>query len=168
MSEPNYIQPHETVHPLPPKLGVDGDRKVQPVVAYLCVYIVSRHFGGREEGGWWYDSHEFTGAAFPFEALQTFEAQVLSDDNRCYEESYQSWHDEETNEYKVWVPVGLPMVTDEPTRVRLQSVREHFIAMFGQPDTNHRFRVRPVDEDFVYLYELDPGARSKEPRPHYC
>ena len=25
---------------------------------YINVYLVERHFGGREEGGWWYNSYE--------------------------------------------------------------------------------------------------------------
>jgi hypothetical protein len=27
----------------------------------LSVYRVSRHYGGPEEGGWWYDRHTYTG-----------------------------------------------------------------------------------------------------------
>ncbi len=28
-----------------------------PKPRYLGVYVQSRHFGGREEGGWWYDNY---------------------------------------------------------------------------------------------------------------
>jgi len=165
----NHNQPHETITENVQTV-VDGERKVQPVLAFLCVYEISRHYGGAEEGGWWYDSYTFTGAAFPFQAMQEFEAQVLEGDDTSSgtDDHRQIWYDEDTKEYKAWVPVGLPIVTDEPTRVRLESARAHFIAMFGEPDSRYRFSVRPRGEDFAYIYELRPGERGEQPRPRYC
>lgn len=169
----NYVQPHEHAKWIPElhnrMLGVSGDKKFQVVTAFLVVYVVHRCFGGREEGGWWYDAYEFTGASFPFQAVQEFEAQVIEGDDVSSgtDDTRQLWYDEETKEYKAWVPVGLPYVMDEPTRVRLASVRAHFETLYPT-DTRHRFSCAQRDEDYTYSYELHPGEMEKRERPRYC
>ncbi len=43
-----------------PKTEEDGP-------CWLSVYLVSRAYGGPEEGGWWYDEYEFLGGkSFPY------------------------------------------------------------------------------------------------------
>lgn len=34
------------------------DYKIETTPMFLNVYYVTRHYGGAEEGGWWYDWHE--------------------------------------------------------------------------------------------------------------
>jgi hypothetical protein len=48
------VDPFEMVNPLSEYLSADGRLQVS-------VYAVDRHFGGHEEGGWWYDWYKFTG-----------------------------------------------------------------------------------------------------------
>lgn len=39
--------------------GEREEKEVNEDVSYVTVYSVSRHYGGSEEGGWWYDWNEF-------------------------------------------------------------------------------------------------------------
>lgn len=156
------LQPHEVAF-VSKGFTVTAETKTQRVTCYLTVYEMSRHFGGREEGGWWYDAYEFTGASFPFEAEQDYEATVVEASSTTYVE----WYDEQTNEPMAWVPVGYPRVTNESTRVLVNSVRMHFISMFGEPDTQNRFSCAQREPDFAFVYELNPGERANRPRPRY-
>lgn len=161
----NYDMPHEVTHES--KFYNDSERRRFGVTAFLCVYVIGRHYGGPEEGGWWYDAFEFTGAAFPFQAEQEYEAQEVDADNDDLER-LQNWYDEDTQKWMAWVPVGLPHVTDEPTRVRLQSARMHLESIYGKPGTTHRGSMRPRGEDYTFVYELTPGDFGNRPRPRYC
>jgi len=43
-----------------PTYRVNGVRRGSPrAVCYVTAYTVTRHYGGPEEGGWWYDWYEF-------------------------------------------------------------------------------------------------------------
>lgn len=169
----NHDQPHLVTHE---SKWINGDEhRRMTVTAFLCVYRLSQHFGGREEGGWWYDAYEFTGAAFPFNCEQEYVWCEWDDESMGNPNSdenvnrFQIDYDEETKKWMYWSPEGLPHVTDEPTRVRLESAWKHFESVFGEPGTSYRTTCgRPKGEDFQFVYELQPGARGNEPRPRYC
>lgn len=163
VNTPNYDQPHLVVHQS--QRVFEREHRRTSVTAFLCVYQLRRCYGGSEEGGWWYDAWDFIGAAFPFQAEQEFEVQVLDEES---DDCSNAWFCEDRKAYCQWVPVGLPHVTDEATRVRLQSTWQHFESMYGAVDTDHRFSVRPKEDDHRFIYELDPGARGNQPRPRYC
>lgn len=145
----HHEQPHEVVQPS--DIRDEGDFYQRPVIAYLSVYEVHRCYGGPEEGGWWYDAYEFTGVSFPFTAEQQYERNLGDDE----------WSG------PAHTPVGLPIVTNEPTRVMLQSMRMHLASIYGDPDgKQERFSVNG-GADIAFYYELQPGARETKERPRY-
>jgi len=159
------IQPHEAVQASKGFVSnLTLGERTQRITCFLSVYEVTRHFGGREEGGWWYDVYNFTGAAFPFHAEQDYEAQSVEGLN---EVECGEWIDEETKAHMMWVPVGNPRVLDEPTRVRVASARAHLISVYGSPNTGHRYSCAPRGDDYAFVYELEPGERSARPTPRY-
>jgi hypothetical protein len=176
MSEYNYDQPHEHVHASAWVAGKGypqtAETRRQPVTAFLCVYEVDLRYGGPQEGGWYQDVHRFTGAAFPFQAEQDFEARELNreewDRAEHGDSAVQHWYDDEADKHMGWVPVGLPHVTDEPTRVRLQSARQHLVTVYGEPGTCFRSSVRPKGTDYVFVYELTPSAFGNRPLIRYA
>lgn len=146
--ERNYAQPHEVVQE--PSSFIDADYRRARVTAFLSVYEVHRCYGGPEEGGWWYDAFEFTGVSIPFFADQEYEREEAEDPSESR-----------------WVPVGLPIVTDEHTRVMLQSVRTHLAYIYGDPNAKQeRFSVNG-GADVAFYYELQPGSRETTERPRY-
>lgn len=172
--EYNHDQPHEVVHESAIKYARSGDEthKRIPVIANLCMYQLDRRYGGPEEGGWWYDTWEFTGIVFPFRAEQDYEyvewddeqGNPTSDENQRFRVDW----DEERNKWMFWRAAGLPHVLDEPTRVLLQSARTHYETIFGPTDTNYRSSVVPRGEDYRFIYEVSPGDAETRVRPRYC
>lgn len=161
----NYEAPHTTVQPS--AYFNDNERRRNRVTAFLCVYKVTRHYGGAEEGGWWYDSNEFTGAAFPFSAEQEFVWTEVDKDDFDHDDPTIDY-DHENERFMRWEAVGLPIVTDEPTRVRLESARLHFVDIYGDPDAKpFRFSMRPRGDDYAFVYELQPGAYGDRRAPRY-
>ena len=135
--------------------GPKIETQVRIVVAFLSVYIVHRCFGGREEGGWWYDAFEHTGASFPYQAQITMEW-VSADDQPTENEGGEWKHDG-----------AAPTPADEPTRVRVESVRSHYVSMYGEPNTEHRGSMAQRKDDYVFIHELEPGERETRERPRY-
>lgn len=162
----NYVKPHEATQPSLVSSNDDSDDsyKTSRVTAYLSVYRVHRCYGGAEEGGWWYDAYEFMGASFPFRAEQDFDAVVFEEASDTGT-SVTRVDDDGTVWY--WQADGHPRVTDEPTRVRLQSVWLHLTEIYGAPGTTHRNSCAQRGDDYAFVYELQPGALATRARPRY-
>lgn len=143
--------------------------QLRPVVAYLTAYEISRHYGGPEEGGWWYDAHEHL-CSFPFHTHLRMEEQMVEDDEECRrinEGETTGWYDHEQEAFFRFVPNGLIQPSDEPTRVLLESVRYQYEAMYGSEDTNYRFSMAPRGPDYVFVMELEQGELARRGRPRY-
>lgn len=134
------------------------ETRTRHVTAFLSVYEITRHYGGPEEGGWYYDAYEHTGAAFPFNATQ---AEVWI--NEGAKEDAYDYND------GAWEPAydEGPQVADEPTRVRLESARMHFVSIYGEERTNKRYSARPKGPDYVFITELEVGSRETHGKPRY-
>ncbi len=152
MNDYNYDQPHEVVHERRP-FHIDHETCVRRVVAYLCAYQIHCVYTGPEEGGTWQDRYEFLQAAIPFEADQDYEAREVTRKDLLQDDDAIEWYDEDTKKFMRWADVGLPHVTDEPTRVRLFAARLQLVTIYG--------------DDIKLLYELSPGARALVPLLRY-
>ena len=140
------------------------DTRTEIRKAFLSVYELNRCYGGPEEGGWWYDTWEHTGASFPFLARVTFyavEARGEDDDGRTF-----IWYDEESKEYYKWVPQTIEPVDDEQ-RSRLEIARMQFAKLYGEPDGRHRFSMAPRGDDFAFVTECFAGEKETTTRPRY-
>lgn len=130
---------------------VEPETRAERVIAYLSVYVVERRYLGPEEGGRWGDFYHHE-AAFPFRATQQKEFHI---ENPKY-----------PNEGE-WVAIGEPEITDEPTRVRVEGARSHFIALYGDATTNYRSSMRPSGRDVRFVVELEFGERARPRSTRY-
>lgn len=164
----NNDQPHLVVHKSEEHQGQQTKRST--TICYLTVYSISRHFGGPEEGGWWYDTHHHESVDIPFYVEQDYVVQVLDAETEFATDErdfLQCWRDEDSKEIKAWVPVGLPYVVTEETRAFLQRAREHLASVYGPFDTGHRFSSAQRGTDYVMRYELFPGVLERTTAPRY-
>lgn len=144
-----------------------NETRIRRVTAFLSVYLVTRHYGGPEEGGWWYDAYEHTGASFPYSAEVTEDWMELLDLD-VDTSTAMCDYDHEEGKWMRWTHNGeLPTILDEATRVRVESARMHFIDLYGEPGTSHRGSMAQRADDYVFVHELVAGDLANRPIPHY-
>lgn len=141
------------------------NKVTRPITAYLSVYQLTRHYGGPEEGGWWYDAWEHTGAAFPYQATQEYEAAIADLDTD--QETHQVWYDEETKDYMKWEPVGIPVPINKSQEVLMQAAEAQFELIYGKQGTGHRYSCAQRADDFKFIHEQYPGQHETKGRPRY-
>lgn len=146
--------------------------KTEKTTAFLVVYEVTRHYGGPEEGGWWYDRYHHTGVAIPFRADVTYEATLLED--KFYEELAEAKGHEIFREYDgaggdtslyAWEPQDINPDPEDLEWYRLANAR--LTADFDLERLPQRYSMAPRGEDYQMFHEMSPGARAKMPRPRY-
>lgn len=156
------IQPHESTQPATGHQSTDDSKTLHGVVCYLSLYEITRHYGGPEEGGWYYDHYEHIGICFPFAAEQDYMKLPVDEDSRTDEPGI--FYDDENNPWR-WVANGLPRVTDERTRVLLESLRAHVADLYDL-HSGGRYSVL-CGTDYRLVYENAPGEHATKERPHY-
>lgn len=137
------------------------DRKTDTVTAFLSVYRVTRHYGGPEEGGWWYDAWEHTGASFPFRATQEFYETTTEDAEDA------THFDEKASVYMKWEPDGNPVPADHAQKILVDAAKDQFTYLYGDPEAKEgRYSVNG-GADVKFLYELSPGQNETKGKPRY-
>lgn len=107
---------------------------------YVNVYEVNRHYGGPEEGGWWFDSEE-PQLSIKLQGTQDFKAD-------------QFYNDMEQGELppEIWT--------------RIHNLRQALEAEFPV-GKGYRLSMRPQGTDYLVLVEDEEAKRSPEEWPHY-
>lgn len=154
-------KPHESTQPEAGYLLTANKRTIR-VTAFLSLYQVDRCCGGPEEGGWYYDTYQFLRVSFPFSAEQDYETAEVTEDT---DDETQSWENPD-GLYYCWHPTDLPRVTDERTRVLLESFRSHVGELY-KLDGRERFSAGQREDDYVLRYEYRPGEHETKKRPRY-
>lgn len=131
----------------------DPKIETRSINAFLSVYLVTKSFGGHEEGGWWYDSYEWLKVSIPFRAVQDY--RWVEDDES----------DEMDPPNMKQVPYGRPRPADFQAEVQLQSHELSLKTFFGE-ETNTRSSVLSHG-DIEFIIERNPGEREEWPRPRY-
>lgn len=141
------------------------DRKTDTVTAFLSVYSLTRHYGGPEEGGWWYDVWEHTGASFPFLATQEFYATEATDKEQN-DGLHHCWCSED-NKLMKWEPDGNPVPLDPVQFSLVKAAEDQFIKIYGDPEAKQgRYSVLG-GTDVKFMFELIPGEHTTTERPRY-
>jgi hypothetical protein len=137
------------------------DEYIRPgteTLMYLNVYEVTRHFGGHEEGGWWYNHHEPI-ASIPVKAVSV---EGHSDVCRqCYMARRGETHHETGEKYEMckW-GYDLKPVDQE----KVDEFRAYLEDLYGDRREGNIYSVLGGMEVIISL-EDHPGERT--PRPHY-
>jgi hypothetical protein len=106
---------------------------------YLNVYELNRHYGGPEEGGWWYDSKE------PVVTVKIHDTEEW-DSNDFYK-------DMSDNSMPAWL------------WRQIDSLRGKLVEVY--PEGKSRFSVVPRGTDYGVYVEDEEAADSPVTTPHY-
>lgn len=114
---------------------------------YLSIYTVGQCYGGPEEGGWYYNRHEFKGAKL-YQTLDLAHAAA---------EKLMSWIANENEELRVQVNEQIANMPDGP---------DPYLDTEGYIPIGFS-----VHENMQIVFEKEPGKicreEEKEGRPHY-
>lgn len=124
-------------------------------IMYVNVYSVTRHYGGHEEGGWWYN-HREPMASIPIEAIST-----EGHNNSCYN-CYQAREgkiDPETGKPFVLCKWGFEL---QPNFEQKEMMMNHLEQLFGKEREGNIYSVLG-GIDIQIVVERHPGERTKRP-----
>lgn len=133
------------------------DNYVRPgthTLMYVNAYQVTRHFGGPEEGGWWFNHHEPL-ASIPIEATS-----FSKHDSSCWNCDRDGKADRDGTIIKAckW---GFHLV---PNTEQADKFREHLEKIFAEVKEGNIYSVLGGADMFVAIQD-HPGEAT--PRPHY-
>jgi hypothetical protein len=133
----------------------------RPTDAHLTLYSVSRHYGGPEEGGWYYDRRELAGPSLPFRALQP---------TRTHWFWREGADGEGERDFEI-EDCGPPVPATDEERALVAAFRAHVESVYemGQdrPSRSRFSCATPHGEDLEWVYELTHGAHVTTERPRY-
>jgi hypothetical protein len=147
--------------------------KTEKTTAYLVVYEVSRHYGGPEEGGWWYDQLTHTGVAIPFKADVKYDLTHIYDhegEERAEAMGLQTFQEYDgaggDADVYAWDPTEIDPDPEDLEWYRLAHTRlDKEYSLNAGPQ---RFSMAPRGEDYQLFHETTPGWRQFTKRPRYA
>ena len=126
---------------------------------YVNAYEVSRHYGGPEEGGWWYNVFN------PLASIPILADVIEGHDNSCYSCYHARMNAEEGNGLKPkFCKWGYQLIAKDDKQVEMFKV--HLETCYGH------MREGSIDSvlggtDIQICVEDHPAKQSPEQRPHY-
>jgi hypothetical protein len=119
------------------------DRKAPPAWRYVGVYLVTREYGGPEEGGWWYDEFQHVAS---YKLWRPIRPVLVSSHWKGHTRSYEH------------------CPTDQQYRFR-DSVEERFNHMTYLPGGSLGSVLG--GEEVRTFFEESAGEHQSQGRPHY-
>lgn len=93
---------------------------------YVSEYEVSRHYGGPEEGGWWYDHDEFVKCLSAHANREDAEAEATKRNERAREEAREEGRPERWSVAAGTNPDTLFYVEDHPAEFQSRGGRPRY------------------------------------------
>jgi nicotinamidase-related amidase len=126
---------------------------------YVNAYSVTRHFGGREEGGWWYNRYEPI-ASIPVRAISK-----EGHDDTCYQcDCARKGRTQEDGTPCKLCKWGFHLVPEKPEQV--EEFKKHLSGIYEDVNEGSIYSVLGGSE-LQILVQNHPGEVYPKQRPHY-
>jgi len=126
---------------------------------YVNAYSVTRHYGGPEEGGWWFNANE------PLASIPIKATSQPGHDDICYQchRARMGTLDDNLEPIKMckW---GFHLVTESPEQV--EDFKQHLQEIYADVDDGNIYSVCGGSELHVVI-EDHPGERQPQSKPRY-